>query len=101
MAGWTDLFIYFNSGLFKGGCQLHPGLPESLTFMTNDRGDWTQADVATIFWGQKQENKASVSSSEVKINKINFKESRHNTGERSRLVTLSTFKWMKICNELI
>lgn len=76
MAGWTDLFIYFNSGLFKGGCQLHPELPESLTFMTTDRGDWTQADVATIFGGQKQENEASVSSREVEMNKISSEESR-------------------------
>lgn len=76
MAGWTDLFIYFNSGLFKGGWQLHPELLESLTFMTNDRGDWTQADVATIFGGQKQENKASVSSRVVEMSKISSKESR-------------------------
>lgn len=49
LVGQISLFIYFI--LFKGGCQLRPELPESLTFMSNDRGDWTQAHVATIFLG--------------------------------------------------
>lgn len=53
LVGQIYLFIYFNSGLFKGGCQLSPELPESRTFITYDRRDWTQVDVATIFGGQK------------------------------------------------